>query len=355
MEKKYRFDKDFISAKILEATKQLQDENIKEDTKMHLEYMIQRLDEYLKGTSSGKETSFDKDFTELENKLKDDTSTEKYNFLIQTSLLLEEIDKTILEEKNYQFIKLSEEKMMDLILDFYESIDNEYYHKAMQIIQCPTSVINLEEGSNIYSNCLIVPELIAPLIHVREKGDYKYGALVHEVQHGIDYLIHRFNIVRIYKELAPLFFETLFYDRLNGINECEGLYCDRVIDQVIMLNRIKQYTEILKRFNKHKQKITKRNIYKILNVKNDIELEKKYKFWMEFDVNEYLCFIFSYFKCLEIRNIYYNDDRKKALEKLKKCVTGENVELDFNNLIRCYNEWVSELKEKQKGYQKTVK
>ena len=78
---------------------------------------------------------------------------------------------------------------------------SEYYHKAMQIIQCPTSVINLEEGSNIYSNCLIVPELIAPLIHVREKNDYKYGVLVHELQHGINHLVYGYSIPKIYKEL----------------------------------------------------------------------------------------------------------------------------------------------------------
>lgn len=354
-----KFDKIFLDEQIVKAKKVLTQGDLSVVDKLNIESMIDKFNEYLdkptiKKVEEDKKNNNKKYYDDLEQKLNKDLKLLDIHFWNKMRLLYNYSDLSEFKVKQYNNILIKEEDMLELILEFYKNMDKEYYKKALQIVQCPTSLINF--CSNIITNdeCFSCETLKAPFINIKSQGDQKYTALVHELGHGINYLYYGYKRNHLLDELGPMFFETIFIDSLDSFNNCEGLYSERINNHVNNLKYLNDYAKILSMFDKYGRKITKFNIKRILGVKTKEQLKNKYKRYMKINFLDCYCYTFSFYVCLKLRNKYYNESKIDSIEMLKKLTSGKSDEINFEELIKCYNEFIEEIKNKNNKFQKTV-
>lgn len=355
-----KFDKNFLIEQIKQAQEKLDKGNISESQKFDLESMISKFTEYLgenkSSTKNNKEKYiFDKNnYKKINDKLKKDLELIDINFWGKIFYLYNNLDHSEFEEKNYNYVFVRQEEMFDMILKFYKTIDNDYYKKALQIIQCPTSLINFSDNIIASDECFSCEVLKAPFINIRSTNDDKYIAFIHELQHGIDYLLKGSPTFGLLSELPPIFFESLFIDLLSKTNECETLYNCRINATINNLYWLNSYAKILILFDKYGRKITKNNIKKIFYVQNNFELKYICEKYMKIDFIDCWRYMLSFLISIKLRNEYYKGNEKEVINVLKGSLFGKYTEIDFNDLINNYNNFIEEIKAKQKVYQKIV-
>lgn len=354
-----KFDKEFIISQIFDAKEKLNKGNLSVKEKTNLEIMVDEFTKYLEKRVSSNEVNneciFDKKgYKKINDKLKKDLDLIDINLWRKILYIYDNIDRSYIEEKNYNNITMKQEDVFNIILNFYRSIDEEYYNKALQIIQCPRSLINFDNNLAIGDQCFTCEALKAPFINITSINDEKYVAFIHEMQHGIDYLVKGSCLTGLLSELSPMFFENLFIDFLNEKNNCAGLYNFRLNRTVNLLDWLNSYTKILLKFEKYGRKITKYNIKKIFGVKSNDELKHKYQKYMKVNFIECWGYMLSFLICIKLKNDYYNGYEKEVINSLKDSLNGKYMSINFDELINNYNNFVAEIKEKQKTYQKTV-
>lgn len=356
--RRYKFDKDFLITELKIAKENLE-HNISIEEKKQILDMIDCFNKLL-GNAEEKDEKKEqtlkiKDMCiRLEEKLNEDLKKIDISFWKKLQYLYLNIDKTTFEKKNYNNINISTASMLNLILDFYESIDDEYYKKALQIIQTPVSLINFDKNSKNSDKCFYCEYLNVPFVNVKSIEDEKYSVFVHELQHGINFLINGTNTFSLFGELSSIFFEILFTDILDSVSCCDGLYSSRINDNVIILEWLNEYVNILISFDENNRKVNKKNITNILNVKEKNDIEKKYNKFINKNFIEYCRYALSFLKSLELREKYYYFDKKEAIKELKDSVSGKNNTIDFVKLVVSYNNYIDEIRDKQKDYQKNV-
>lgn len=358
---KRKFDNNFLVTQIINAEQKLNNKNITATEKTYLEITINKFTGYLenKKSTAKKETNlFDQNsYKKLNDKLTEDLKLISLDFWKNIIFLYNNVDQSTFEEKDYIDILKDNDNFFDMILNFYEEIDKEYYKKALSIIQYPHSLINFDKYSVAGDECFTCETLKMPFINVSSVDDDGCVAFVHELQHGIDYLVKGEPITGLLKELSPIFFENLFIDFLNEKNNCEALYNFRINYSINSLKWLNAYANILIRFDKYGGKVTKNNIKKILDVKNNNDLKVQYEKYMKIDFISCCKYMLSFFLSVELRNEYYNLDKKQVIKKLKDSLFGKYTHVDFLNLANSYNSYVEEIRlksDKNKDYQKTV-
>lgn len=354
-----KFDKKFLAIQIVNAKKKLEEDNISESDKYNLEAMIDKFIMYIeKKKPENKDEEqyiFDKnDYKKINDKLQKALELIGIDLWKKILYLYDNLDHSEFEEKNSNNISIEQEKMFDLILEFYKKIDYEYYHKALQIIQCPKSLINFGDNIIVGDECFSCEVLKTPFINITSINDDKYIAFVHELQHGIDYLIKGSPTSGLLSELTPMFFESLFVDFLSKTNKCEGLYNYRINATINILHWLNSYAKMLLLFEKYGKKITKYNIKKIFGVKNNDELKRKCEKYMKVNFIDCWRYMLSFIINIKLRNDYYNGYQNEVIKSLKDSLLGKYMDINFDDLVNEYNTFIEEIKEKQKEYQKTV-
>lgn len=360
----YRFNELFMLDEIRKAKQILQEGNIDSKTKQEIILMLKKFYEYLNikaGSKLKKDINATKKipkkilYEDLQNKLNNDLEKIGVDFWAAVKTLYNNIDHYKFDEKDDKNIVISDTKMINLILEFYKNLDEEYYKIASDIVNSPFGLINFDENGNQNDHFFVCEYLKLPFINIKSNGNKKYMAFIHELQHSIDYIINDFKVFGLYRELAPMFFETIFIDVLNSFNSSEGLYNIRINDHINTMEWLNEYINALLLFDKLGRKIDKHNISLILGSTDKKHQEYKLRKFMKNDFIDYLRYTISFLRAIELREEYYNGDIKTTIKKLKDNMSGRDNNIDFYNCIRCYNNFIKEIKEKNNINEKNVK
>lgn len=357
----YRFDELFLLEQIKKSKERLKNDNLSQEEKNDIKAMIIKFSKYLiQGNSKTKKCLRKKETKEemcknLEEKLNSDLTRLSIDFWCKIKYLCNNLNCSQFEEIVYNNIPVNDTQMLNLILDFYKNLDISYYKKALQIIQSPISLINFDDNSNLDDECFECYYLNAPFLNIKTAGDEKYCTFVHELQHGIEFLLDEQNYFSLYRELSPIFFEIIFTDILYNIYQCEGMYSVRINNNVFIMESLKEYIDMLLLFKAQGRKVNKNNIEILFGTNGKKRLEEKYKIIMKVDFVEYCRYFISLLKSIELREKYYKCNRQQVIQELRECVSGNNLNVKYNSLIKCYNDFIDEIEEKHKDKQKTVK
>lgn len=355
MERDWKFDKDFLREKINEGESLLKYNDIDENKRLEIDSMLSNFYDYLGEShsySSDKRPilSLENIYKSLTNKFKRDLDKLDLDCWVSMHDLCWKSEKPSLMTGNTHKLNLSDDKMVTNTLNFYKKLDKDFYVAAKKIITNPVSLINFSNRKSLGDHCFPCRYLDLPFINVYKENDLSAIWFVHELQHGIDYILYK-DVPYFFSEASFIFSETLYIDSLvqKGVKivDPNRFYSYRIHTNNENMQNLYNYVELLYRFIENGLEVNKDNVSKILICDSEKEINNKYNFLRVRNYLEMFGYILGFLKSLELREIYYND-RNIALSQLKNILMGGNDNVDFDMLEDCYSNYVSEIKAKYK-------
>lgn len=361
MNKQWKFDEKFLKEKIKEGEILLKKEDVSEEIKLEIDSMLSNFYDYLGENhfySSNKRPnlSLEEIYKSLTNKFNRDLS--KLNLELWKSMhdLCWRSEKHSFLTSNTHRLNLSDDKIVNETLHFYKKLDKQFYLTAKRIIENPISLINFTNSKSLIDHCFTCYYLDVPFINICRENDLIGIWFTHELQHGIDYMLYK-DVPYLFSETSSIFVETLYIDslvdkRLKGV-DAKRFYSYRIHSNNENMKILYDYVEILYRFIENGLEINKDNIGKILTCDDEKSIIDNYKTLRKRNYLELFGYILSFFRSLELREIYYNDS-DIALSQLKNILMGGNENVDFDILSDSYSNYIKEIKDKFKGKVKVI-
>lgn len=356
MERIYRFDEDFFRKKINEVENVLKNGSIDEETKIKIDSMLINFYDYLddnRFSPSNKKPnlSLDEIYQSLTNKFNRDLNRLSLEHWKSIHDLCWRCEKPSFPTSNTHKLSLSDDAIVNNALRFYRNLDKEFYYTAKRIIDNPIPLINFTNRKSLGDHCFPCYYLDLPFINVCRENDLLMIWFVHELQHGIDFLLYK-EVPYLFSETSSMFCETLYIDSLTTKNlktvDSKKFYSYRIHANNENMQHMYKYIELLYQFIENGLEVNKGNIGKILSCDTEKDVIDKYKNLKDRNYLEMFEYILSFFRSLELREIYYNDS-KTALSQLKNILMGGNDTVDFDVIEDSYSNYVKEIKGKYKS------
>lgn len=350
MKRIWEFNNEFLESKIIEGEKLLQNPNISEEQKIHIGFMISNFNDYLGEWTLFKsgpklEVPLSEKCKQLSEKLNRDLKKLNLNYWNAMYSLCERGIAEKIKEPKILESSFSGDEIVTNALEFYRNFDRLFYSASKDIINNPNSLINLTYDKSIEDHCFKCDYLGLPFINVQIDNDASKVWFVHELQHGVDYLLYK-NIPYFFSELSSMFLETIYIDEMTE-KQKYNYYLHRLKDNFEQMNLLYEYINVLHLFIENNYNINSKNVYKILNCQSEQGAINKCSMLLSDNFLEIFQYILSFTMSLELRESYYNN-KKGSLKKLKGRLAGNNINVDFDVLETCFNNYLEEINQKCK-------
>ena len=251
---------------------------------------------------------------------------------------------------------MSPDEIVDKTLELYSIYFEKFYGTAKSIIEYPLNLINFTKSSHLYSQCFESDMFKLPFINIKNYNSTP-EIFAHELQHGIEYMDnYKSNLYS--SELGPILIETLYIDRLvkSRDRNAASLYYHRIYEMESILTELLSYYSCIKEFRKYNFEVSNSKFINILYYHNLIYTKENIMFNdLDIDVDEYLNYLLSFFKSLEVRDKVYQD-KKHAFTLLNKYLNYKNpMNYCEEQMLNDYEEYRKEVISKVKKYPHTKK
>lgn len=260
--------------------------------------------------------------------------------------------------RKYQSYKtdLLPEEIVDETLELYSIYFEKFYNTAQNIINYPLNLINFTKNGHLGSYCFESDMFKLPFINIKNYSGNPED-FAHELQHGVEYMDnYKSNLYS--SELGPILIETLYIDRLvkSRDRNAASLYYHRIYEMESILTELLSYYSCIKEFRKYNFEVSNSKFINTLYYHNLIYTKENIMFNdLDIDVDEYLNYLLSFFKSLEVRDKVYQD-KKHAFTLLKKYLNYKNpMNYCEEQMLNDYEEYRKEVISKVKKYPHTKK
>ncbi|MBE6138492.1 MAG: hypothetical protein E7173_01955 [Firmicutes bacterium] len=284
----------------------------------------------------------------LSNKMNSDLTSISLKLWIKIQRICWETRKPSYDEYQPDCVEVKVEDLAELSLKVYKQADKEFYLMAKKILESGNTLVYLNDlGINNHFRCAALRQNFIACAYA---GKQTYSNFSHELEHGVDDILFA-QKYPLYKELPPIFFESLVNDAVGKRTDFSGLYDDRIGNHNGMMNDIFEYVRILRLFDANGRNLTSKNVSAVLGITTFKELEELYKTMMTDAFIDGVNYILSFMKAIQLREVYYND-KTAAIKLLIAITNGEDRTVGSEALLQSYERFLSELDGK-KAKQKT--
>lgn len=350
---KWQFNKDFLQETIDTGKRFLLDESLSRKERLEITSDIRRFQRFI-----------DDDFEIIKRKRRLSFENAKKNILKSMKKYYKVFGKDLRNwfielaqsqifsyDQDTPIMILSTDEMVIETLANYQTNAPIFYSCAKEILF--NKKLNLIQEAIIDSSsyCFYSDILRLPFI-VIDQLDEAY-VLNHEIEHGIEYFMGT-PTHHLYSEFGPLYFESLFNDRLYPKHgrQAVGGALNRIKDTNEFLTVLSVYLYAMSVFAHHNfevdDELFKQTFMDVTNLDEDILLDFLNDEIVEIEITETLGYLFSFLKAVEVRdyklrnntegNYMFNDILFSKKFKFKPPVDG------FDPYIR----FVEEAKQKVK-------
>lgn len=362
MDNKWQFDEEFLKKNIKDGKQLLKRHDISDVKKGLIQETIYQFSEFLDILNDNyiktppTEPSYS-NFTVIKNNFLHKAMQDFHKYgdgFIDFIIYLSDNHTYLSFDNADYFTKTDPELIVNRGLEVYQEYFPEFYPTTQSIVEYPIPLINFSSKKTIGSQCFYDAILQLPFIHV-EKSDEFPPSFIHELQHGVEG-IRGYRSYIYFRELGPILMETLYIDKMVKNREVDAtiLYLDRVMEAEAFLDYLSCYFKVLKELRKLNFSVSSGELINILR-KNQFIYEDKMELSSAINENfdDYMMYLISFFKSLEIREKIYQD-RKYGLKLLKKALVNNSVvHLDEESMLQTYENYLYEISKKQKNYPHT--
>lgn len=358
---KWQFDKKYFNDLIWSTQEKLKNTNLSKQTQFSLQETLYETISLLR-LLNGNNYCFNNEqyYAELSNNTKYSLLLDKMQkdyYKIERGLL--DLIVFLMESKvivEYQDNKYEKEiKPGDIVaksVEVYDKFLPLFLPVVQTIIDFPIDLINFDKTNNVGSQCFFIDDL--PFLHI-ENYTKQPENFIHELQHGVE-KICGYKPQFYYRELGSILLETLYIDTLvrDKVPLSSNLYFARINEAEAFIEYLGRYFKCIKELGQYSFSV---NNIRLLNIieKNNIMFNGQITVEEILNDNfkQYLMYVLSFFKSIEIRNMMYQD-KKKALELLLSTLKGESVIHDKSCVLRDYEGYISDTLELSKQYRKKL-
>lgn len=355
MESQRRFNSAFLSEKIEEGETLLRKPGLDKNLAADIESMLCNFYNYMKiddghFNPNRKKITLDEMYKGLTLKFDNDLFRLELDDWESMRNFCWRNEKPSLPPGNTHKLALNEETIVRNGLNFYKELDPELYYTANSIVTNPKGLINFSDDRTQYDHCFCCDYLNLPFVNVYKENDMSYVWFVHELSHGIDYLLYK-NTPYLFSELSSILMETLYIDKMASQKtsniDYNKFYSWRIHVNNDDMNMVFRYIEALYRFIESGCIINNETIPKILCCDNEQSIYNKYLFLMNTDFLERYQYILSFAQSLQLREYFYID-KKEALSLLKHILYKAPFDVNFDELSDSYSRYIHDVKKKIK-------
>lgn len=353
---KWNFNLDYLEETIKMGNKMLLDKKLSNKMRKKVIMDINVFKNFISGKYEvpSEKAIYDDNYSFIKLKkffLKD--AKEHYEFLGEEliNFIINLKKEDIFNFDNFDFQNvLPVEKQMELTLENYKKISNDFYKCANELmIDDKVSQIQITHDADSYCYYSDIVKLPFLIINPSECNNI----LNHEVQHAIEIMLN-LEIPTVFSELGSITLELLFNDKLFEYqNYLSGFdYYDRFDDMSCQLDDLSDYFHLLKKLKTYDFKPNKKEFMDLFSSsigikQNDIKL-----FLIdllndcEYDLD--ICYTLSFLKAIELRE-QVNNSNCNLMELLNQNYTKFNF-LIPNDGFKIYERYIDEMKQKTKKY-----
>lgn len=363
VKKEWVFNEDLLRDTIKRGNKLLLEPKISKGMKISIQDTIIEFQKFLKAINN---ESFEADepvnstFSLPEAKNKVLAKMHRDYKLISHDLM----DLIIYLEKRKSEISFKEQFKSDINIEtlvedtysIYETYFPNYKDSAFRILNHPFSLVHITKEKIYQSECHGSTFINLPFIYACNINENPV-VLIHELQHGVEFM-HSYRTNPYYYELGPMVLEQLYIDSIVNKKSvrAELLYCDRLMEIDSILYYLAGYFEAMKKLIKFGNEVSTAKFMEVLE-EYDLVLEESmqddFEEILEIDLKEYLCYVLSFLKSLDVRDTLYNS-RRIGVKQLHSLLDNhkfkglENKKEVLNN----YDSYLKEISYYQKVKQK---
>ncbi len=345
MNKKWRFDKNFLKSQLNEGKQLLKTMDKNSEDAENIMNMIHSLEELLgvkkeKGNQDYSNINLNNIIKNLNTNINDDLQLVTINEWRELKKLCEHMPKIHYKDINDSNLPKNNNCVLDSVLNFYRSIDLDIYYICRMILDSDYKLINFHsnrrfEKNGLESNYVISCEYLnLPFINISCKGDLKYPVTVHELRHAVNCYLYSNGTRTLLDELPSIYSEILFIDRINEFYDCKNLYNFRINDMTESLSRMIKYIDILERFDKCGRELDENNISDVLGLSSNLKILKAYKSLIRSPYLKGYDYIISTLLALVFREDYYNG--YNVNEDMDKIMEGDKFKLNYDVMAEKY-------------------
>lgn len=361
---RWQFDEEFLIKTIKDAKKLLKRKDVSDTIKGLMQETICQFSEFLDVINNNYVT------TSTNNDINSDFYSIKKQFINKAIHDYNTIGSNIMDmiiylSNNHTYLCCSKEsysgnstpdQIVEQSLELYETYFPDLLPIAKSIIEYPINLINFTSKQNIGSQCFYESIFKLPFIHIENSANFPPD-FIHELQHGIEG-IQEYRSYRYFKELGPILMETLYIDRMVKKREANAslLYFERIEEAEAFLDYLSCYFKCLKTLRKSNFNVKNGQFVEILKEARLIYNDRLIiNGMLNDDFNEYIMYLLSFLKSLEIRNKVHQD-QKYGFQCLQKSLKGKTIEyINEEKLLETYEDYLQEVILKQKNSSHTKK